>query len=212
IRWGDYSAMTPDPDGCTFWYTNEYYAADGLNSLTRIASFKFPSCATVGSGTVQGNVTALVGGAAIAGATVALGARTTTTNGAGFYQFTGIAAGTYPTLAASAPGFNTGTVASVVVNDGGTTVQNFALATAPTSACLTDTTQADFQTGVPVEVDLTSSPGNVVLSTTGTLDQVNLSIDGFGFALSTSTWAGQAFTAGVTGQLTKADINLFCSG
>jgi hypothetical protein len=24
-RWGDYSAMTIDPDGCTFWYTNEYY-------------------------------------------------------------------------------------------------------------------------------------------------------------------------------------------
>ena len=22
IRWGDYSAMTLDPDGCTFWYTN----------------------------------------------------------------------------------------------------------------------------------------------------------------------------------------------
>ncbi len=24
-RWGDYSAMSIDPDGCTFWYTNEYY-------------------------------------------------------------------------------------------------------------------------------------------------------------------------------------------
>ena len=24
-RWGDYSAMTIDPDGCTFWYTTEYY-------------------------------------------------------------------------------------------------------------------------------------------------------------------------------------------
>src|SRR5262249_53703094 len=23
-RWGDYSSMTLDPDGCTFWYTNEY--------------------------------------------------------------------------------------------------------------------------------------------------------------------------------------------
>ena len=23
-RWGDYSTMTLDPDGCTFWYTNEY--------------------------------------------------------------------------------------------------------------------------------------------------------------------------------------------
>jgi hypothetical protein len=24
-RWGDYSAMTLDPDGCTFWYTSMYY-------------------------------------------------------------------------------------------------------------------------------------------------------------------------------------------
>jgi len=43
-RWGDYSAMTVDPDGCTFWYTSEYYAANGLNWHTRIGSFRFPSC------------------------------------------------------------------------------------------------------------------------------------------------------------------------
>jgi hypothetical protein len=46
-RWGDYSAMTVDPDGCTFWYTNEYYAASGLNWQTRIGAFKFPSCTPV---------------------------------------------------------------------------------------------------------------------------------------------------------------------
>ena len=43
-RWGDYSAMTIDPDGCTFWYTQEYYETTGLNWQTRIGSFKFPSC------------------------------------------------------------------------------------------------------------------------------------------------------------------------
>ncbi|WP_423226757.1 proprotein convertase P-domain-containing protein [Candidatus Amarolinea aalborgensis] len=45
-RWGDYSAMTVDPsDDCTFWYTNEYYAAgDTANWQTRIGAFKFPSC------------------------------------------------------------------------------------------------------------------------------------------------------------------------
>ncbi len=44
-RWGDYSAMTVDPvDDCTFWYTNEYYAATGYNWQTRIGSFKFPGC------------------------------------------------------------------------------------------------------------------------------------------------------------------------
>ncbi|HXP35475.1 MAG TPA: hypothetical protein VN827_08010 [Chthoniobacterales bacterium] len=44
-RWGDYSAMSVDPtDDCTFWYTNMYYAAPGLNWITRIGSFKFSTC------------------------------------------------------------------------------------------------------------------------------------------------------------------------
>ena len=45
-RWGDYSAMSVDPaDDCTFWYTQEYWKANGSFSWsTRIASFKFPSC------------------------------------------------------------------------------------------------------------------------------------------------------------------------
>ena len=44
-RWGDYSAMSVDPsDDCTFWYTQEYYEATGMNWQTRIGSFKFPSC------------------------------------------------------------------------------------------------------------------------------------------------------------------------
>lgn len=42
IRWGDYSGMTLDPDGCTFWYTTEYYdAASGSNWRTRVGSFTF---------------------------------------------------------------------------------------------------------------------------------------------------------------------------
>ncbi len=44
-RWGDYSAMVLDPNGCTFWYTTEYYATTGTNWQTRIASFQFPTCA-----------------------------------------------------------------------------------------------------------------------------------------------------------------------
>ncbi len=44
-RWGDYSAMTIDPsDDCSFWYTNEFYQNDGFIWLTRIGSFKMPSC------------------------------------------------------------------------------------------------------------------------------------------------------------------------
>jgi uncharacterized repeat protein (TIGR01451 family) len=45
-RWGDYSAMNVDPtDDCTFWYTQEYYAATGtFGWRTRIGSFRFPLC------------------------------------------------------------------------------------------------------------------------------------------------------------------------
>ena len=44
-RWGDYSAMTVDPaDECTFWFTSLYFPVQGVNWVTRIGSFKFPTC------------------------------------------------------------------------------------------------------------------------------------------------------------------------
>lgn len=45
-RWGDYSTMSVDPvDGCTFWYTQEYYANSGrFDFKTRIGAFKVPGC------------------------------------------------------------------------------------------------------------------------------------------------------------------------
>jgi IPT/TIG domain len=53
-RWGDYSAMSIDPDGCTFWYTGEYYDAHPTTKLqdnwqTRIASFQLPGCSSTSS-------------------------------------------------------------------------------------------------------------------------------------------------------------------
>lgn len=49
-RWGDYSMLAVDPvDGCTFWYTNSYYAATSVSGWqTRIGSFAFPSCLELG--------------------------------------------------------------------------------------------------------------------------------------------------------------------
>jgi hypothetical protein len=48
-RWGDYSMMAVDPtDDCTFWYTQEYYAATTTASWqTRVGSFGFPRCGTL---------------------------------------------------------------------------------------------------------------------------------------------------------------------
>jgi hypothetical protein len=57
-RWGDYTSMAIDADGCTFWYTNQYYGypvSDKTSSYygkitapfnwsTQIASIRFPGC------------------------------------------------------------------------------------------------------------------------------------------------------------------------
>jgi len=212
-RWGDYSAMTLDPDGCTFWYTNEYYATTGLNHQTRIGSFAFPSCTPVGAGgTVSGTVTATVGGAPLNGVTIQFGARSTTTNGSGFYSFLNIPAGTYPSITASLPGYTTATSSSVVVTDGGTTTKDFSLGTSPTSACLTDTTQADFLTGIQTNVDLNTSPGDLTLSNTPFIDQQNTAGTMTGTGFGTPNWTGQSFIAAVTGQLVNADVQVFCNG
>ena len=45
-RWGDYSGMTVDPDGCTFWYLGEFSDGGYAAWKTAIASFRFPSCST----------------------------------------------------------------------------------------------------------------------------------------------------------------------
>ncbi|HZS44205.1 MAG TPA: C25 family cysteine peptidase [Blastocatellia bacterium] len=212
IRWGDYSAMTLDVDGCTFWYTNEYYATDGLSFLTRIGTFTYPSCTPQVSGTISGTVTATGGGSPISGATVSLGSRTTTTAPDGTYSFTSLPSGTYPTIAASKAGFNSSSVNSIVLTDGGTTTQNFSLSTASSSGCFTDTTQSDFQTGVAVNCDLTSSPGDITLSNAPASDQSNTAGTTTGTGFGTPAWTGQTFIPAVTGNLVKADVQLFCNG
>lgn len=213
-RWGDYSSMTLDPNGCTFWYTTEYAnpADQTFNHrwLTKFGSFQFSPCSTIGTGALQGTVTTSPGGIPISGATVTFGARTTTTDGSGFYFFT-VPAGTYPTETASKPGFVSSTTTNIVIPNDGTTVKDFALTSAPASACLVDTTQPDFQLGVFSNLDVNTTPGNVTLlgsavdqsSTGGTTTGTNITATG---------WGGQTFTAGVTGTLVQADtIQLFCN-
>lgn len=210
-RWGDYSAMSIAPDGCTFWYVGEYYITTGGNWQTRIGSTAYPSCVPLTNGTIQGTVTSSVTGLPINGAAVALGSRTTTTNASGFYSFAGISPGTYPTDMASATGYNSSTITNVVLANGGTTTQNFALGTPAASACLTDTAQADFQTGVPTNTDLTTVAGDVTLTNTPNIDQQNTTLGTNGNGINTTSWSGQTFTPAVTGQLVRADVNLFCA-
>jgi Golgi nucleoside diphosphatase len=47
-RWGDYSSMTIDADGCTFWYVNQYYTTTTTFAWsTRVASLKFNNCTPI---------------------------------------------------------------------------------------------------------------------------------------------------------------------
>jgi hypothetical protein len=208
-RWGDYSGMALDPNGCTFWMAGEYYATTGLNDLTRIGAFHYPGCTTVGNGTLSGTVTD--GTNPISGATIALGSRTTTTDGSGQYSFS-VPAGTYPSLTASKPGFDPGSAASIAVPNGGTATRNFALGAAAQSGCFTDNTQATFQRGVPSNCDLVTNPGNVQLASPDNTDAKNGNVSASGFAFNSTSWAGQTFTPTVSGQLKRVDVELFCAG
>jgi len=216
-RWGDYSAMTLDPDGCTFWYANEYYAQDGLDDLTRIGAFTFPSCTPLtNAGSLQGTVTSSAGGP-IVGATVALGSRTTITDVNGFYSFSALPAGTYPHLTAAASGFISSggmpiaDTTSVGITGNGTTTRDFSLTAAPISDCLIDTTQPDFLLGTSTNSDANRSPGDVTLLSPSTVDQQNTTLGNFGVVIDVTTWGGQTFTPAISGRATRADINLFCS-
>jgi hypothetical protein len=67
-RWGDYSSLTVDPsDGCTFWYTQEYYAANGSNWQTRVGSFRFPACTGASSPPVNSSLPVVSGSAVVGG-------------------------------------------------------------------------------------------------------------------------------------------------
>jgi hypothetical protein len=79
--------------------------------------------------TLPGTVTGFVTngfGVPVNAATVNIGTLTTSTAGNGSYTFISVPPNTY-TMDASAPSFNTATVAGVIVTSGGTTYQNFTL-------------------------------------------------------------------------------------
>jgi hypothetical protein len=59
-RWGDYSSMRIDQDGCTFWYTTEYYkVTQSFDWSTQIGSFSFSGCGSGGTPIVSLSATKL---------------------------------------------------------------------------------------------------------------------------------------------------------
>jgi hypothetical protein len=179
-RWGDYSMLAVDPvNECTFWYTNEYTAplagCTGTSPRcwrSRIGSFQFPSCATPARGTVQGTVTDAGTSAPIAGARVVISiagaSYETATNGAGSYSRL-VPPGSYSAVA-SATGYAASAPAAVVVSNGGTSMQSFALGptggTTPTPTPLPATaTPTRTPTPTPTPVLPTVTPSQTPSST-----------------------------------------------
>ena len=83
----------------------------------------------------------------------------------------------------------------------------------PVSMCFADSSEGDFDvSGEGVNVRI--APGNVRLNSTGdpALDQQDVTASTGGFGTTATGWFAQTFTAGVTGQLVRVDLNLFCSG
>jgi hypothetical protein len=131
--WGNYSSMALDPsdDSRVLWFTAEYIGEPSpFFEYTRIGSFKFPSCTSGPSGVLQGTVTDSGSGNPVAGARVTAGASETLTDAAGHYQFLALPVGTYD-MTATKFGLVPGAAPGVVVADGATTTQDFALAPAP---------------------------------------------------------------------------------
>ncbi len=91
-RWGDYSAMRIDQDGCTFWYTQEYYkTTTQFDWSTQVGSFTFASCGGGGSPQVSLAPTSLKWGKVAVGATGAAKKVVLTNSGTGALSISTIA-------------------------------------------------------------------------------------------------------------------------
>jgi subtilisin-like proprotein convertase family protein len=131
-RWGEHSALTLDPtDDCTFWYTTEYYTAASqafstIGWLTRIGTFKFPSCTAAATGTITGVVRNAGTNAPVANALVTLnpGGFSTVTDANGVYSRQ-VPPGTYTATASQS--FYSPASVTIVVTNGATTTQDFFL-------------------------------------------------------------------------------------
>ena len=171
------------------------------------AAVEFGSAGTA-TGVLQGTVTS--GASPLSGVVVNAGTFSATTNASGFYQIPAINAGTY-TVSASPAGYSPASVSGVVVSGGATTVQNLSLTPNNVNNCYTDTSFGDFSTGSGASVDIASSPNDVKLANLGSEgpDQVSSPAAlAVGNTPTATTWSGQTFRAGITGNLTKISVGL----
>lgn len=134
-RWGDYSSLNVDPvDECTFWYTQEYYAADNPATTaewqTRVGTFKFAGCTAPPRGTLSGAVTICGTNTPVPGALVKANEYSRSTDGSGAYSMS-LSPGSYTVSVVPPPGALPPASQVVAVSDGGTTTANFCLQGVP---------------------------------------------------------------------------------
>ncbi|HEX7173821.1 MAG TPA: hypothetical protein VF240_00870, partial [Pyrinomonadaceae bacterium] len=166
-RWGDYSSLNVDPkDDCTFFYTQEYYAADNPATTaewqTHVGSFKVnPACQAPAQGTLQVNVTDCDSNLPLAGARVSIDGNLYGTSLTGGSFSTQLSPGAY-NVSVTLPNYSVGT-GTATVTDGGATVIDLCAAPSPfitpagsalgAESCGPDTDAID--PGETVTVDLT---------------------------------------------------------
>jgi hypothetical protein len=174
-RWGDYSAMTIDPDGCTFWYTGEYYDAhpttkDGDDWLTRIGSFTLPGCSS-----------STVAAPSIASFSPTTGAAGTavTINGSGFTGATGVTfngtaapftVGSDTQITATVPsGATTGRIAVTAPGGTATSTASFTVTTSTVGApTISGFTPTSGRAGTAVTITGTNFTGATSVTFSGT--------------------------------------------
>jgi hypothetical protein len=181
-RWGDYSAMTIDPDGCTFWYTGEYYDAQPTTKadddwLTRIGSFTLPGCSSVAAAPAIGGFSPATGPP---GTTVTIsgsgftGASSVTFNGvASTYAVTGDTqiTATVPSGATSGP--------ISVTAPGGTVTSStsFTVTTSVSSPTISGFSPTSGPVGTPVTITGTHLTGASRVAFAGTASQYTVVSD-----------------------------------
>jgi subtilisin-like proprotein convertase family protein len=188
-RWGDYSSLNVDPtDDCTFWYTQEYYAADNpattIEWQTKIGKFKFAECVAPAQGTLQVNVTNCETNLPVTGASVSVDGNLYGATQAGGTFKTQLAPGTF-TVNATATSF-IGASTSATITNGNTTVVNLCITPTPVIATDGSTLIAE---SCPPETDAID-PGETVT--------VDFSLKNVGTANTTNLVATLQSTGGVT--------------
>ena len=155
-RWGDYSMLGVDPtDGCTFWYTTEYYASGATSAgwRTNIGSFKLGTC---GGGATAPNAPSGLGATAISSSQINLQWTDNSSNETGFSieRCTGAGCSTFAQVGTAAAGANTFSDTGLAASTSYTyqvRAVNGSLASNPSNTA-TAVTQANQQTDTTVWV------------------------------------------------------------